>query len=362
MKIIFYILTLLFLTSCGNVQQQDIVSTKSDTTKTDTTAVDKKEKPKIQFTDRQLENYLDSIGSLSTYPLADKVSFVADSTFKNQMQMDKLVSESDFSKLKQAIKEKDEIDRVIDLTTAKNIFGVVQVDSAYLETGQIPVTLISFDKNKNDFNEYAICLDYPDAGWSCKLYFFKRNRIIAQHIIEHHYGLELKHHKDSDGKTIIYYKENFGTGSGIWQFNFYFYKYYGEKLIPILNELENGNLQSPWGARIYWLEAFVTKTNPLTLKMVYYQELYDTTGIGHRIIEDSTFVQYTWDEKSKTLIGNYEKSKINKPQTLTYFLADNELLFIKTYYKTLKACIKDKKKRQLTLNYLNEVKNHYENN
>lgn len=362
MKHIFYLLTLLLLTSCGNRQQQGSVFTKSDPTKTDTTTVDKEERLQIQFTDQQLENYLDSIGSLSTHLLADEVSFIADSTFKNQLQMDKVISESDFSTLKEVIKHEEEIDREIDIETAKNIFGVIQIDSFYLETGKIPITLLSFDQNKNDLNEYAICLGNPNAEWSCKLYFFKGNRIIAQHIIEHHYGLELKHYKDSDGKTVVYYEENFGTGSGIWQFNFYFYKYYNNKLIPILNELESGNLQSPWGARIYWLEAFVTKTTPLTLKMVYYQELYDTTGIGHRIIDDSTFVQYAWNEKSKTLVGNYEKTKINKPQTLTYFLADNELLFINTYYKTLKACLKDKRKRQITLNYLNVVKNHYENN
>ena len=98
------------------------------------------------------------------------------------------------------------------------------------------------------------------------------------------------------------------------------------------------------------------------MKMVYYQELYDTSGIGHRIIDDSTFVQYSWDEKTKTLIGNYGKAKISKQQTLTYYLADNELLFINTYYKTLKTCLKDKIKRQLTLDYLNRIKNHFDNN
>lgn len=360
MKIILYILTIFILTSCENPQQNGgSASAKSDTTKTDISSVDK---PQIQYSEQQLEYFLDSIGVLTSQSLADKVSFVADSTFKNHLQIDKLVSDPDFSKLKQAIKEKDEIDRLIDIKTAKNIFGVVQVDSSYLETGKIPLTIISFDTNKYEFNEFAICLGYPNAGWSCKLYFFKGNRIIAQHIIEHHYGLEIKHYKDSDGKTVVYYKENFGTGSGIWQFNFYFYKYYDNKLIPILNELENGNLQGGWGARIYWLEAFVVKNNPLTMKMVYYQELYDTNGIGHRIVDDSTFVQYSWDEKTKSLLGSYEKSKINKHQILTYYLADNELLFINAYNKTLKACLKNKAKRQLTLGYLNRIKNHYDNN
>ncbi|MDR2840632.1 MAG: hypothetical protein LBV75_05135, partial [Paludibacter sp.] len=242
-KIAFYILFLLFFISCGNGGgQKNNVATETDSTK-----VTNEEKLQIQYTDQQLENYLDSIGNLPTCQLANKVSFVADSIFKNQLQIDKLISASDFAKLKQAIKQEK-----IDRKTAISIFGKINVDSSYLEKGKIPVTLISFDKNKNDFNEYAICLGYPDMGWSCELYFFKHNKILALHRIEHRYGLVIEHYKDNDGKTVIYYKENFGTGTGIWQFNFYFYKYYDNKLIPILNVLENGNLDMHWGDRIFW--------------------------------------------------------------------------------------------------------------
>lgn len=348
-------MTILFLANCGNGQRQQENATSKPT---DTTEINNKE---TRYTDKHLENFLDSIGSLSPTLWTDRVSFVADSTFKNQIQMNKVVSQTDFTKLKRAIKEDDEILRTIDIKTAKNIFGEIQIDSSFLADGKIPITVYSFDKRKDDFNEYAICLGYPDMDWSCILYFFKGNKIIAKHNIFHRYGLELEHYKDSDNKTIIYYKENFGSGTGIWQFNFYFYKYYDDKLIPILNELENGNLNGWGNTRSFWLEAFVTKTKPLTFKMVYYQELYERTdSISiHRIIDDSTFVQYTWDEKTRTLIGNYDKSKINKFQTLTYYLADNELLFINTYYATLKDCLKDKEKRKVTLNYLNEVKNYY---
>lgn len=356
MKPIFYILTILLLADCGNGQRQN-ENVASQTA--DTTEIDKKE---IRYTDQQLEFFLDSIGKLSPSLFADNVSSVADSTFKNQLQMNKVISQKDFTKLKRAVLEVDEIDRAIDIKTAKSIFGEIdEVDSSFIADDRIPLTFISFDKRKDDLNEYAIALGYPSMSWSCVLYFFKGNKIIAKHNIYHRYGLELEDYKDSDNKTIIYYKENFGSGTGIWQFNFYFYKFYDDKLIPILNELENGNLNG-WGSRrSYWLETFVTKTTPLTFKMVYYQELYDTSDSIHRIIDDSTFVQYTWDEKTRTLVGNYDKSKINKFQTLTYYLADNELLFINTYYTTLKDCLKDKTKRHIVLNYLNDIKNYYEN-
>jgi hypothetical protein len=354
MNIIFYILTIVLLTGCTNRQQQKNYVSKIDTTNTKPKG--EKEKKQIQYTDVQLENYLDSIGKLSPTPLIDKVSFMADSIFKNQKQLDVTVEAQDFAKLKQGCKTE-----ILDIKTVKSIFGDIQIDSSFQANGSMPVTFVSFDKNKYDFNEFAVCPGYADAAWGCDMYFFSANKIISKHNIEHRYGLELKHYKDIDGKTVIYYKENYQSGSGIWWFNFYFYKYYDNKLIPILNELENGNLQFPWSIRVLWLESFVQKTNPLTLKMVYYQEFADSIA-SPRFVDDSTFVQYRWDEKSKTLIGKYDNSKISKSQILTYYLEDNEILFINAYYKTLKACLQEKTMRQSTLNYLNKVKNHYDNN
>lgn len=356
MRSIYYILTLFILTNCSIGQRQN---ENVEFKKTDTTETDNKE---IRYTDQQLENFLDSIGGLSPLLWTGSITFAADSTFKNQLQVNKVISQRDFTKLKRAVLEVDEIDRTIDIKTAKSIFGEIdEVDSSFIADDRIPLTFISFDKRKDDLYEYAIALGYPSMSRSCILYFFKENKIIAKHNIYHRYGLELEHYKDTDNRTIIYYKENFSSGTGIWQFNFYFYKFYDDKLIPILNELQNGNLNG-WGSkRSFWLEAFVSNTRPLTLKMVYNQELYDKTDNPPKIIDDSTFVQYTWDEKTRTLIGNYEKSKINKFQILTYYLADNELLFINTYYSTLKDCLKDKTKRNIVLNYLNGIKNYYEN-
>lgn len=313
-------------------------------------------KKAIRYSDQQLEIFLDSIGKLPSKPLIDKVSFMTDSIFENQQQLDISVKGSDFEKLKQGCKVKH-----LDINTVKAIFGDIKIDSAYLKDGIIPLTFVSFDKNKNDFKEFAVCPDYADAGWSCEMYFFSGKKIIAKHNINHRYGLELKHYKDNDGRTVVYYKENYQSGSGIWWFNFYFYKYYDNKLIPILNELENVNLQFPWSIRVLWLESTIQKINPLTLKMVYYQAFSDSAE-SPKYINDSTLVQYTWDEKTKALVGNYEKSKISKAQIMTYYLEENELLFINAYYKTLKANLHDKILRQSTLNYLNEVKNHYDNN
>ncbi len=356
MNNLLFILTLMIFSNCNNEKKPKDNASLIPKNKSDSTIAEKKEKQLVQYTDKQLENFLDSIGKLSPTPFIDKVSFMTDSIFKTQKQLDVTINSKDFSKLKQGCKVEK-----LDIKTAKRIFGNIEIDSSYEVEGTIPLTFVSFDNNKADFKEFAVCPGYADAGWSCEMYFFSANKIISKHNIYHRYGLELKHYKDADGKTVIYYKENYQSGSGIWWFNFYFYKYYDNKLIPILNELENGNLQFPWSIRALWLESTVIKTSPLTLKMVYYQAFSDSSE-SPNFINDSTLVQYTWDEKSKTLIGNYEKSKINKAQILTYYLEDNELLFINAYYKTLRSCLQDKIMRQPTLNYLNKVKNHYENN
>ena len=352
MKIIYSILTILLLTNCVNrhLQNEKVELKTTYTTETENNEI------YHNYTEEQIELFLDSIGGLSPLLWAKNVDFIADSTFKNQRQLNKVISQKNFAKLKLAIFKY----REIDLKTAKSIFG--EIDSSFLAKDRVPLVFISFDENKDDLNEYAIFLRSPSVSWSCLLYFFKGNQIIAKHNIYHRYGLEIEHYIDADNRTVVYYKENFGSGTGIWQFNYYFYKYYDNELIPILNELENGNLNGWGNGRSFWFKTFITNTRPLTLKMVYHQEIYDTNNISCKIINDSTFVQYTWDEKTRKLVGFYEKNKIDKYQTLTYYLADNELLFINTHYSLLKDCLKHKSKRSIVLNYLNDIKNYLENN
>jgi hypothetical protein len=355
MKPIFVIVILFVLLSCNNEQINNDAKKISNSITYENT--DKPiERKSIQYTEKELNKYLDSIGALPEHPQIDNVAFMPDSIFKSQQEIDKSISPKNFKILKEAI-----LSNAIDYKSALNIFGSFQIDSIYIQRNLIPVEFFPFDIKKEEFEEFAICLGSSDLDWSCELFFFKSNKIIAKHNIHHRYGLELEHYKDGDGKTIIYYKENFQSGTGIWWFNYYFYKYYDNKLIPVLNELENSNLQFPWSIRVLWLESFIQKTNPLTIKMVYYQAFSDTV-ISPRFVDDSTVIKYTWDEKSKSLIGGYEKSKITKPQILSYYLEDNELLFINAYYKTLKANLNNNELKEATLKYLNEVKNHYDNN
>jgi hypothetical protein len=315
----------------------------------------------------QLEAFLDSIGRLPLQPIADKVAYEPDSIFKSQKQLDTVLSKSDFDILKQAAlkgvmpaKVARRIFRNNDISDSCNQASVLKT----YQVGLIPVVYYPFSSNKHDFKEFALSIG---DEWHCinaYLYFFSGNRIIARHDGYNRDGLDLNYYRDADGKTVVYYDNNFGTGSGEWWDNFYFYKYDNNKLIPILDELENGNIQPPY-FRARWLESTVESTHPLTIKMVYYQNFNQTISLpdttyyqsSPNYIDDSTLVRYSWDEKSKTLKGNYDQSKLSKAQIMSYYQGDNEYLFINAYYKLLKQMLKNDKQRKWVLSYLEQVKN-----
>jgi hypothetical protein len=379
MKKIFYLCFILIITSCLNKQKTTDKKAAAKKPIIDTVSHNKfavgdtigPAHPEIKYSDKVIEAFLDSVGHLPAQPLADKAAFGADSIFKSQIPMDSAISQKDFEILKKAANK-----GVISVKTAMRIFNNKQIDYSCNEKSifltykfrLIPVVFYPFGKNK--FDEFAICIGDPEHCPSAFLYFFKGNKIIARHAGFDRDGLDLKYFKDIDGKTVVYYRVEFTEGSGIWWYNFFFYKYDGDKIIPVLNELQNANLlqPSPWGARELWLESTVQKTNPLTIKMVYHQKLPDTllsdtdnatrAGSGPMIVNDSTIVKYVWNEKTKTLDGQFAGSKITRAQILSYYLIDNERLFINANYKKLKALLLDKTTRKATLNYINLVKNY----
>jgi len=303
-----------------------------------------------QYTDEELEFFLDSIAALSPEQWMDDVAFMPDSIFKNREPMNKVLSDLDFSQLQEAV-EMSQMDTV----AARHIFGNFQMPDNYLGEETIPMSFYFFETDDTSFTEFAVCPGGSMSDWECDLYFFNSNRIISKQHVYHRYGLELEHYKDADGKTTVYYKENYVSGSGVWWYNYYFYKYDGNKIVPILNELQNSNSNFPWGRRMFWLESSIEKTNPLTIKMVYNVQFWTETE-HVEIIRDSTVVVYNWDEKSRMLVGDYSKSKLSKAQILTYYVSTDEFLFINTRSGILKACLLDPTKREAALDYLDNVK------
>lgn len=307
----------------------------------------------VHYSDQQLESFLDSVGQLPSTQWMEKAAFYSDSIFRNRLPLNDSLNPEDFNELKVACKSK-----LIDQKFARRILPDLVLDSAFLKLEKIPLTLISFDQHESDFKEFAVCAGNPELTDSSELYFFQSNKIISKHSIYYRYGLSIDHFKDSDGKTIVYYIENYESGSGIWWNNYYFYKYEGHQLIPALNEIQNANLQIPWHIRVLNLESSILKTNPLTMKMVYYQELPDTANNLHSVVSDSTIIRYQWNENSKTLDGDFSNSKLSMPQKLSFYLQDNELLFINSFHSQLRNMLNDSLViRNAMLDYLNKVKN-----
>lgn len=307
----------------------------------------------IQYSERELRFFLDSIGQMPFEVFKPFVAFTADSIFYLQYQANKELSKEDFKQLQQAAKLNK-----MNTATATRIFGKDNLDSALFETDIIDVQFYFFNK-KEDWNEFALTLGDSSGRWNTNLYFFKNNKFISKHFVNHHYGLDLEHFKDSDGKTVVYYRQNFVSGTGIWWFNFNFFKYDGANLKPVLNILQNSNLQAPWSNRVFWFDATLEETNPLSFKFVYSQEFFDTVS-SPKFINDSTEVSFSWNDSLKIFEGDFSKAKISNNQILSYYVTDNELLFINTYYKTIRANLSKSDLKAATLNYLNAIKNKYQ--
>lgn len=246
---------------------------------------------------------------------------------------------------------------------AKQIFPELESDSSSIanpENDSLIINFYSFDKKETNFNEYAISIDNDDGFfWSNDVYFFKSDKIISKHKIFHRYGLELEHFKNEINETVIYYKVNYGSGTGIWWHQFNFYQYDKDALLPILTEIENINLQYPWSFRSYWIESIILNTNPLTIKFVYDNQFTDSLGNQFDFINDSAEVKYNYNTKNKIYEPEFRGNKLNKLKLLTYYFADNELLFVNINYELFKKELnsKDQVKRQAILNYLNDLKN-----
>jgi hypothetical protein len=367
MKQILGFIALFLLAACGDANKPGTnkYTFKARTKKARTT--DSALKPMVKYTEVQLLAFLDSVGSLPTQPLTDDVAYGADSVYENFTKpLNRQLPAADFIALKKAA-----LAGMIRASQIRKIFGEVLVDTTCtakgildsVKKGFVYLQYYPFDKDKNKFDEFAV--EISDS-WQChgaEMYFFKGSKIIARQHVDGSKD-EAYYYKNTGEQAVVYRTIEFSRGSGIWWFNKFFYKYDGDKLIPVLNILENGNMQAFWGPRVLWLESKIQSTNPLKLKMVYYGQFYTRTDdkemfkFGPEFLKDSTEVTFKWDENSKSLQGQYAGSKITEAQVLTYYVTDNELLFINAYYNTLKKQLLNKEGKKWLLIYLNQVKNH----
>lgn len=299
------------------------------------------------YTKKELVSFLDSVGSLDPDRWTKELSFLSDSTLESQLNLNRKLSSFELDRLKDAAENQE-----IEIGLAQQLFPEA-VDStliSYFTNGYLPIKLYAFSK---DFNEYAILIGYEGA-WENDIYFFKGNAIVAKHHIYHRYGFRPEHFKNENNETVVYYTVNYGSGSGIWWHQYNFYKYKNGQLIPVLTETQNVNLLFPWGLRAYWIKSDVISKLPLQLKFVYSNHFFDTEEYTE-FINDSTTITYSIDKQSDKYVPNFSETKLNRNMLLSYYIADNDLHFMNTYYEQLKKEL-DGEKGQVILRYLSEVK------
>lgn len=317
----------------------------------------------IPYADEQLEAFLDSIGQLPSQPLAEQATLFPDSIFQQQALSSRIFSERDFALVKRAARQKR-----MTLAAARRVFKDPTIgrecnkEGLFRKFSADSISVAFYPFTKKTFEEYAIGIGFQEHCHQAALYFFKQNKLIAIHNGYSHYGLEVKYFKDADNKTVVYYNREFKSGSGIWWNNFFFYKYDGDQLLPVLNELKDGNSQLFWGFRAWQLLSTVQSTNPLAIKMIYYIQLPDTARAdsGPLLVNDSTTLTYKWNDRVKKFEGGYQNSKLTRSQILSYNVQANDILFINAYYTALKESLRNQVNRRATLNYLRVVKNSYQ--
>lgn len=362
-KIILFIFILAVFASCTDVHKKEHTTPVKKTAQPQ--AADAEAAEDIKYPDKQLEVFLDSIGRLPIQPLADVAAFGADSIFKNITKpVNRELTPADFKLLKHAAHA-----GMIRPHIAKKIFGEMTVDTNCtakslvdsVKRGFIYLKYFPFNKDKNKFDEFAVRISDQRHCGSAVFYFFKSNKLIAKQDVYPRNDDDLYYFKNTDSEAIVYRLVEFDEGSGIWWYNYFFYKYEGNKLIPVLNELGNGNVQGGLGMRTLWLKSTIKKTNPLTVKMAYYNQFYSVADShdSSYFINDSTTVRYKWDETTKTLQGQFEQSKINRAKILSYYLIDNDYLFVAAHFQLFKQHLLIKAERPSILAYLNKVKNYY---
>lgn len=301
------------------------------------------------------ERLIRFVDSLSSLPLTNLTTSFVENATTTVIPINRMLSDLEFEQLKKA-----SIANKIDLNFLQKILPDAEYDSVTSLIGKNKDTLIiktfQFD-SINLFNEFAIGLGNVNIPWGCELYFFKKNKIIQMHEVMYRFSLDCKFYKGGDNLTTVYYTNCSGEGAGVAQFNYCFYKYYDDKILPILNIIDLATWQ--FSIRHYYIESEILKLNPLTIKYIYNSGFAtnDTTDIVYQI-NDSSIVAFDFDKNTKKYVGNYNDNKIDSLKLLTFYTEDTEPLFINQYKDLLLKMLNgEKEERLLTLFYLNQVKN-----
>lgn len=293
---------------------------------------------------------IDSISQLNPDDLSKNILTLSDSVFYNQKQFQHTIDQKTFENLKKTF-----ISGKLTIAQAEQLFPDFPKDSIKMfDDNQFEIELHTF--NENQWDEFAISFS-DNSFWISYIYFFQQNKIIGKHTVFHKYGLEMNHFKDENNKTVVYYWCNFMNGTGIWWNQNQFYRYDDQQLTPVLSELQNINLQTSWSLRSFWIDAYVVNTKPLQIKYIYDSQFEQETDEPKDFINDSTIVTYHLNDKG-IYQGDFSNSKLNYKQLLSFYLTDNNLLFVNAYANELRTILNgnDEIQKESLLRFLQDLR------
>ena len=296
--------------------------------------------------------FADSIAKADLSPQTDWLKYYYDSVMVTTTPIGKSLSPAVVEELlAEAPKES------ITPDLYKGIFGG-SPPADLLHKERVLVTLIPLSDENEPNQDFAVMLGSPSMSWENDIYFFRDNRLIEKRSVSHKYNLDMKFYRLPDGSKIIYWVNHFGSGTGVWQFNYSFYHWGKKGLKLVLNLLESGNL-AMWvmSPRNYQWNAKVTSTHPLQVEVTYEGSI-TTDRYENRLIyeEGVTTLNFDWDAKAKTYKPD-PANRFDQHREMTYHTFSESVLFINTYYELIQELLKnpDQKKVRAVLRYLASV-------
>ena len=231
-----------------------------------------------------------------------------------------------------------------------------------VERSVYPVDYYVFSENQNSFDYYVVIPEKGGAS-SFSAYFFKGKTLIERHDIYQDEFLKIEYFKTDFGACVIYYPQLFISITGSFWENYFFYRYTDDnRLIPVLNELHTSHFTMPWNAKTFLYDTEITNVNPLKIAMRYELSVTNMETREQELwMTESTETSYKWNDSLQQYIPDFQNKLFDRDRIASFYLFQNELLFIHCFADELKQMLlgKDPEKSRLTSSYLNKVRSRY---
>lgn len=361
MKNILLCFLLIFFCCCSSSEKEP-KPTASKQAKVDTIPLMKDTTPIIDYT--PIKSFLLDLEKKPLKKIIDNVGYSEDSLFRSQVrnfkpfrlkkaEVETIFKVKETTKLPKRLVKKLAKKQPIIYTSAMFTFDENYQDSVCSSL------LIPLDNE----HEYLLVIGY-DIGWETDFFVLKKQEerwyIIGQFHNFFRYDFFLDFFQNEEGQTVFCYKENFGSGTGIWQFNYYFYLIDGLRIKPVLNILENSNLTG-WGhRRSRWVETKVIAHHPLTFKVVFYNFFFNEPNEcpEHEVYfnHDSLNLITKWDNSLYEYAPVFNE-QLTENQLLSYYIYTPDELFIHAYSEEFKTILEKEEEpcKNVFIEFLKEV-------